>query len=191
LSRGAGGGGPAREAPLQRKLLKWESLAFRVAFPALTGTACPRLPLPIPDQLARQGNRSMTPPPCPRRTRPCLALLGVLALGTSSPAMAGTTLDTDADASVQATELDAIRVIGNAEDPQSSTGSAYVLSERELEKFDRGNINNVLRSVPGVYTREEAGEGVFPRISIRASSSGRSDRISVLEDGVPAAMAPY
>ena len=133
----------------------------------------------------------MTPPPCPRRTRLCLALLGVLALGTSSPAMAGTTLDTDADASVQATELDAIRVIGNAEDPQSSTGSAYVLSERELEKFDRSNINNVLRSVPGVYTREEAGEGVFPRISIRASSSGRSDRISVLEDGVPAAMAPY
>lgn len=108
------------------------------------------------------------------------------------PAMATAAADAATDAeSSRAKDLDAVRVIANPEDPQSSTGSAYVLTERELQKFDRTNVNAILRSVPGVYTREETGEGVFPRISIRASSSGRSDRISVLEDGIPAAMAPY
>jgi len=96
-----------------------------------------------------------------------------------------------ADESKKVKELDSMSVIANPEDPQSSTGSAYVLTERELEKFSSSNANDVLRSVPGVYTREEVGQGVFPRISIRAAASGRSDRISVLEDGIPAAMAPY
>lgn len=120
--------------------------------------------------------------------RLCLAL--TIALGASAQASAdsGGAL---APGTSRATDLDVVRVIGNPEDPQSSMGSAYTLTTRELEKFERSNINNILRSVPGVYTREETGQGVFPRISIRASSSGRSDRISVLEDGIPAAMAPY
>lgn len=82
-------------------------------------------------------------------------------------------------------------VIADHENPQGTTGSAYVLSEEELSKFKSTNVNNVLRSVPGVYVREEDGLGLFPRIGVRASSSGRSDRISLLEDGIPAAMAPY
>ncbi len=52
-------------------------------------------------------------------------------------------------------------------------------------------MHSILRSVPGVYVREEDGQGTFPRVGIRASSSGRSDRISIMEDGIPAAMAPY
>lgn len=126
-----------------------------------------------------------TLPPC-RPAPLAMALLAILSV--AGPALAETAADADA---ARIKELDAVRVIANPEDPQSSTGSAYVLTPRELDKFERGNVNNVLRSVPGVYTREESGEGVFPRISIRASSSGRSDRISVLEDGIPAAMAPY
>lgn len=118
---------------------------------------------------------------CYRPSRLNLALWGALALIAPAAAWAD---DAPAD-------LDRVRVIANPEDPQSSMGSAYVLTERELEKFERTNVNTILRSVPGVYTREETGQGVFPRISIRASSSGRSDRISVLEDGIPAAMAPY
>ncbi|WP_202845367.1 TonB-dependent receptor family protein [Luteimonas saliphila] len=119
-----------------------------------------------------------------------LAMALVAALAVTGAAQAEVSSEADAEAA-RIKEVDAVRVIGRPEDPQSSTGSAYVLTPRELDKFERSNVNNVLRSVPGVYTREETGEGVFPRISIRASSSGRSDRISVLEDGVPAAMAPY
>ncbi len=84
-----------------------------------------------------------------------------------------------------------ITIIGSAEEARRSTGSAHVLTEKELEKFEATNVHSILRAVPGVYVREEDGLGTFPRIGIRASSSGRSDRIAIMEDGIPAAMAPY
>ncbi|MDX3775585.1 TonB-dependent receptor, partial [Chromatiaceae bacterium AAb-1] len=87
--------------------------------------------------------------------------------------------------------IERITIIGNHEDTTKATGSAYVISEQELQKFEYTNVHSILRSVPGVYLREEDGNGFYPRIGIRASSSGRSDRISIMEDGVPAAMAPY
>lgn len=83
------------------------------------------------------------------------------------------------------------RIIGNPSDPAGSFGSAYFLSAEELEKFEHTNVHSVLRNVPGVYVRDEDGHAVFPRISIRGSAGGRSNRIAILEDGVPAAMAPY
>lgn len=92
----------------------------------------------------------------------------------------------------EAVSIERISIIGSSSnDTIKSTGSAYVLSEEELNKFERTNIHGILRAVPGVYLREEDGNGFYPRIGIRASSSGRSDRISIMEDGVPAAMAPY
>jgi len=99
--------------------------------------------------------------------------------------------DTSADASIRIKNLDSVKVIGNHEDPQATTGSAYVLTPQELAKFTRTNANDILRTVPGVYVREENATGFFPRIGVRASASGRSNRISLLEDGIPAAMAPY
>lgn len=97
----------------------------------------------------------------------------------------------DNNAGSPPTMLEPVKIIANPENPQSSMGSAYVLSAEELNKFKHTNINQVLRGVPGVYVREEDGLGMFPRIGVRASSAGRSDRISVLEDGIPAAMSPY
>ncbi len=87
--------------------------------------------------------------------------------------------------------LNPVRVISNPEDPQSTMGSAYILTEHELEKFEYTNVNQILRNVPGVYVREEDGLGTYPNIGIRASSSGRSSKVSILEDGIPAAMSVY
>lgn len=84
-----------------------------------------------------------------------------------------------------------VTITGNLEDPQGTTGSAYALTRLELQKFEATNVNSILRSVPGVYVREEDGMGTFPNIGIRAGSSGRSGRISLMEDGIPAAMSPY
>lgn len=84
--------------------------------------------------------------------------------------------------------IETITIIADATE---STGSAYVISEEELTKFEHTNVHKVLQAVPGVYVRDEDGGGFYPRIGIRASSSGRSDRISIMEDGIPAAMAPY
>lgn len=125
-----------------------------------------------------------------RSTRP---LRAALALGCAFAALAPVlALAADpAPAAAGVATLGEVRIVARPEDPQSSSGSAYVLTERELEKFQSTNVHSILRSVPGVYLREEDGLGTFPRIGIRASSSGRSDRISIMEDGVPAAMAPY
>lgn len=124
-----------------------------------------------------------------RQRRRVLTLALACALGGGlSPAAA---LADDAPADQRIKALDAVQVIRAPEDPQGTTGSAYVLGAQELEKFKRTNANDVLRGAPGVYVREEDGLGVFPRIGVRASSSGRSDRISLLEDGIPAAMSPY
>lgn len=113
----------------------------------------------------------------------CLA--PVLAMAQPAPSTSG------AVTTPPAATLGEVRIVARPEDPQSTPGSAYVLTERELAKFQATNVHSILRSVPGVYLREEDGLGTFPRIGIRASSSGRSDRVSIMEDGVPAAMAPY
>jgi len=129
------------------------------------------------------------------RTIPRPAPLFVALLAVLGAPLAFATPDTSPDASTDANarikSLDSVKVIGNHEDPQGTTGSAYVLTEQELAKFSRTNANDILRTVPGVYVREENATGFFPRIGVRASASGRSNRISILEDGIPAAMAPY
>lgn len=70
----------------------------------------------------------------------------------------------DNNAGSPPTMLEPVKIIANPENPQSSMGSAYVLSAEELNKFKHTNINQVLRGVPGVYVREEDGLGMFPRI---------------------------
>ncbi|WP_337187295.1 TonB-dependent receptor [Phenylobacterium sp.] len=113
-----------------------------------------------------------------------LSGVATLALGLSSAAVAE-------EGGGSAVQVDGVVVIGTLEEARLSTGSAVVIGPEELKTFEFANIHSILRSAPGVYVREEDGLGTFPRIGIRASSSGRSDRISIMEDGIPAAMAPY
>ncbi len=70
-------------------------------------------------------------------------------------------------------------------------GSATVLSEEDLERFEYDDIHAHLAEAPGVYTRGEDGFGLRPNIGIRGASSERSAKVMLLEDGVPLAPAPY
>lgn len=110
-----------------------------------------------------------------------------LALGLPGTAFA----ETADEGAEQGDRSEPIVVIGTREDARLSTGSAVVIDTEDLEVFEYANIHSILRTAPGVYVREEDGVGTFPRIGIRASSSGRSDRISIMEDGIPAAMSVY
>lgn len=121
-------------------------------------------------------------------------LCGAAALALWAPAALAAdeaVVTAEADQAVPAAQVDPVIVIGTRQDARLSTGSAVVIDSEELEAFEFTNIHSVLRSAPGVYVREEDGLGIFPRIGVRASASGRSDRISIMEDGIPAAMAPY
>ena len=70
-------------------------------------------------------------------------------------------------------------------------GSVYVVEEEELERFEYDDVGRVLKQVPGVYLRDEEGFGLRPNIGIRGVSSDRSQKVTLLEDGVLLGPAPY
>lgn len=87
--------------------------------------------------------------------------------------------------------LPGVTVIGNQETIDLLPGSARYIDQRELERHSYDDINQVIRSVPGVYIRQEDGYGLFPNISLRGVSSMRSSKVTLMEDGVLTAPAAY
>jgi len=86
-----------------------------------------------------------------------------------------------------------ITIIGDKEAAQKVAGSAHVITKAELEEFEYSDVNAILRQVPGVYVRQEDGYGLRPNIGIRSAASGaeRSNKITLMEDGILVAPAPY
>lgn len=87
--------------------------------------------------------------------------------------------------------LDRLAVIGSPEQALEIAGSAHYLDDEQLAEFGYSDVHRVLRSVPGVYVIDEEGLGLRPNIGIRGSGTDRSSRITLLEDGVLIAPAPY
>ena len=95
------------------------------------------------------------------------------------------------DTSNKEQRFEQITVIGSQQAINDIPGSATFISEEELQKFQFTDISRVLASVPGVYVQEEDGYGLRPNIGMRGTGTGRNDKISVMEDGVLVAPAPY
>ncbi|HEU4410324.1 MAG TPA: TonB-dependent receptor, partial [Polyangiaceae bacterium] len=72
-----------------------------------------------------------------------------------------------------------------------TAGSAHVIKRKQLERFEYDDAHQVLLGVPGVYVRGEDGFGLRPNIGIRGATSDRSKKVTLMEDGVLFAPAPY
>ncbi|MFT3928391.1 MAG: TonB-dependent receptor [Myxococcales bacterium] len=70
-------------------------------------------------------------------------------------------------------------------------GSAHVIRDKELQRFEYDDVAQVLSAVPGVYSRTEDGMGLRPNIAIRGVDPDRSKKITLMEDGVLFGPAPY
>ena len=69
-------------------------------------------------------------------------------------------------------------------------GAVTVLDTAVLNRFSCGDVNRLLRQVPGVFLQEEDGFGLRPSIGIRGSGTDRSARIAIMEDGILIAPSP-
>lgn len=100
--------------------------------------------------------------------------------GPGDPAASGTPV-----------RLPGLTVIGSPEAVFQLPGSGAFLEAEEFREQSYDDPNQVLRAVPGVYFRQEDGFGLFPNLSLRGVDTTRSSKITVMEDGVLAAPAPY
>ncbi|HEC16419.1 MAG TPA: TonB-dependent receptor [Sedimenticola sp.] len=103
---------------------------------------------------------------------------------------AGATED-DTSGNADAKVLDRVMVIGNPANIEKIPGSAQIVTKEDIRQQNYDDINRALRKVPGVYVREEDGFGLFPNISLRGVDTTRSAKVTLMEDGVMIAPAPY
>jgi Fe(3+) dicitrate transport protein len=87
--------------------------------------------------------------------------------------------------------LDSVNVIGDARKLYDLPASAHLVKTEDIRDQSYSDINRILRKAPGVNIREEDGYGLFPNISFRGVDTTRSAKITVMEDGVLTAPAPY
>lgn len=87
--------------------------------------------------------------------------------------------------------LNTSEIIGGKQGALKLPGSGTVITQEELREFKYTDVNRILADVPGVYVRSEEGYGLRPNIGIRGTPTERSQRITLMEDGILVAPAPY
>jgi Fe(3+) dicitrate transport protein len=118
----------------------------------------------------------------------------VVMVGAGGAAIANLALEPSAiDAPAIRVVVDRQRIVGSDLAAATIPGSAHFIGPDELEdqKLLFDDVHRVLRQVPGVNIQEEEGYGLRPNIGLRGTGSERSSKITLMEDGVLIAPAPY
>src|SRR5690606_13659765 len=93
---------------------------------------------------------------------------------------------------VNPTSLDEIIVSASPLNYKSDfKGSNFRLTPTDIKNINPLNTEEILRTVPGVNIVGDMGLSNRPNISIRGSWGRRSKKVLLMEDGSPAAPAPY
>ena len=87
--------------------------------------------------------------------------------------------------------VEEVTIVGSLEEARKIAGSAHFIGERQLRQFAYSDVQRIVREVPGVSLQIEDGYGLRPNIGIRGVATERSGRITLLEDNVLIAPAPY
>jgi Fe(3+) dicitrate transport protein len=110
---------------------------------------------------------------------------GKLALAVAISAITGSS------AFANSLELEEVTIVGSIENARQLAGSGSVIDSEQIKIENATDINQLLKTVPGIYIQEEDGFGLRPNIGIRGATSERSSKVTLMEDGVMIAPAPY
>ncbi len=128
-----------------------------------------------------------------------IGLAALLLLGSSSMAFAADEEKSSASSTaIEVEELTSseilmqeVSIIGSKFNIKNIAGSAAYMDVQDIRQHGVADINRLLRRVPGVTLRQEDGFGLFPNISLRGVDPSRSAKLTLMEDGVLTAPAPY
>ncbi|WP_137818437.1 TonB-dependent siderophore receptor [Pseudomonas sp. 2FG] len=103
-------------------------------------------------------------------------------------------------AAAETLELDNVEVVGDwlgdatDEDVKNHPGARTVIREETIRESGASNVREVLRRVPGLQVQDSNGTGgsdISLNVGTRGLTSRLSPRATILQDGIPLAVAPY
>jgi Fe(3+) dicitrate transport protein len=95
----------------------------------------------------------------------------------------------DLNDSLKTIQLSEVSIIGTS--PYKVVGSGAWVNFAKLQKLNQSDINKVIQTIPGINVRDEEGFGLRPNIGLRGTPVNRSAKITLMEDGILMAPAPY
>ena len=86
-----------------------------------------------------------------------------------------------------------VNVVGDLASLTRAPGSTHLLAGVDLQRAQTGtdDVHKMLRQIPGLNIQEEDGYGLRPNIGMRGTGTDRSSKITMMEDGILIAPAPY
>lgn len=87
--------------------------------------------------------------------------------------------------------LEPMMVVGSQEGIRELPGSASFVEAVQFRERGQTNLARITARVPSVFVRDEDGFGNFANISLRGVDGTRSNKVTLMEDGILTAPSPY